>query len=134
MLPCVRQEGAAEDDAGLGSHVEEEVADAEAGEEAVAAGKDLVVGDGTEARVVGKGASGADELAAVLGAVRGLRGVGGSGAHANGDVEEAAEREAQAFVEVHEEAGGMREEGLEVVSVVVEEGALAIGADEGLPV
>ena len=41
----------AQHDAALGPHVEEEVADAEVGEEACALGEHLVVGDGAEARV-----------------------------------------------------------------------------------
>ena len=49
LLIC--RDAFAQHDAALRPHVEEEVADAEVGEEACALGEHLVVGDGVEARV-----------------------------------------------------------------------------------
>ena len=123
-----------QDEEALGSHVEEEVDDAEVGTEAPAVGKDLPVGGGTERGVVGVGVLGVDALAVVVGGT-GLTGpVVGGGHEAGMDVDETAAEFDEAEIEIEEEREALLVEGAEGILIVEEEGGAGIGCREGVPV
>ena len=126
----------AEHQQALRPHVEQQVDDAEVGQEAQTLLKHLIVGLRAESRV-GRAEVllGVDALAAVLGLAGGEVGaVRRAATQVRLDVDEGAHQAAQRFVEVHEELVPLLVEGAEVVPVVLEERGVVVGRLQGVPV
>ena len=117
---------------GFRPHAEEQVQDAEVGQKAVLLPEDLPIGARAESGV-GLRMLGADDVAVVaqsLGAGVVRRGV----AHRGLDVHQLADLLPDGLVEVDQILVLLLEEGTDVVGVVLEEGAFAVGALQGVPV
>lgn len=119
------------------AHVEEQVDDAEVGQEAVAAGIDLIVGVDTSVAVVGRQLR-TDGVAAVVSGVgtvgRIMPGILTGEGDAGADVEQLAKHVADGFVEVEQVFPPAFKEGAQVVLVVFKERAVAVGRHDGVPV
>ena len=120
---------------GFGAEVEEEVEDAEVGEEGAFVVEDLVVGLGDEAGGFG-GSLGVQAVAEVSPIGRELAfGEEGFGfTHRGVYPQQVADGGVQGLVEIEEVAGSLFEEGTEVVLVIIKIGTGFVGSDQGVPV
>ena len=116
---------------GLRPHVEQEVSDAEVGQEAVLRGKYLIVGLGTELRIGLPGMFRRDEVAQV---VRALFLISRRRQHLRVEVDEFAHLAHDGRVEIEEELPFVGKEGAEVVLVEFEEGTVHVRRRQRLPV
>ena len=140
-----------QDDETFWTHVEEQIGDAEVGQETETLLKYLVVGDGDEGRVCCVGSARRDEGAEVGGEGQWAMDNGQwrmdngpvlslwkdevGGALVGGvDVEQLGNESDESFVEIEEEAGGTFVEGGEVVGIIFEERRMTIGTANGIPV
>lgn len=111
------------------AHVEEEIDDAEIGQEAEALLEDLVIGYGAEGGIgLVVRELGMDAFAEVLNALGSLRLVEGASNHLGMQVDEVANQLHQRLVVIHQEGVAfLFVEGGEVVAIVLEIGGVVVG-------
>ena len=111
------------------AHVEEEIDDAEIGQEAEALLEDLVIGHGTEGGIgLVEGELGMDAFAVILNALRSLRLIEGASNHLRMQVDKVANQLHQRLVVIHEK--GIRFlliERSKVVAVVLKVRGMIVG-------